>query len=672
MTKRTSETITDRDSSWLSFNGRVLEEAGRSTVPLMERIRFLSIYSSNLDEFYRVRMPALMALGKIAGTHASDRSSTLLTAIGNQIATQLNRFGQILQHEIIPSLAQSGVQLVYGQPLPAEILPALESCFFHKLLGCIRWCWLEEDTHFFPENNVLYLLFESASVSGRLCLVQLPSGEDQRLVQVKKNGIEYIVFIDDIIREFLPAALAQQVLPTAYSIKVTRDAELDLKDEFDGDLASRIEEQLQSRDLGMATRLLYDPALPEEWLIQLKKRLNLFSARTTIGGRYHHLRDLAGIRLADPIFHYPPWPSCTASIDHYSLLLQQIQQRDLLLHPPYHDYQTVLRFFNEAATHPDVTEIWITLYRVAGDSKIAEALITAARNGRRVTVFVELKARFDEANNIRWAKRMKAAGIRIIYSIPGLKVHAKIALVKYRQNWQMRYAGIFATGNFNERTARFYTDHLLFTSRPELMRELELLFHFLTHRRKPRMANEINFSHLLVAQFNLPQVFEQLIRSEMKWAAEGKEAIIRIKFNNLEDEKMIQLLYEASQAGVQIQLLVRGICRLLPGQKGTSERIQVKRIVDRYLEHGRIFYFHQNGEGKVFAGSADWMERNLHRRIEVCFPILDEQCRKNLMGYFNIQWSDNTQTDAPAAGPENRVRSQEILWEKISKNESIA
>jgi len=312
-----------------------------------------------------------------------------------------------------------------------------------------------------------------------------------------------------------------------------------------------------------------------------------------------------------------------------------------MLHLPYHSYNYILRFFNEAAIDPNVKEIYVTLYRVAADSHIVNALISAARNGKKVTVFVELKARFDEANNLKWSKKMKAAGIRIINSIPGLKVHAKVALIKRMENKEMKNYSFMATGNFNEATGRFYTDHVLFTSNKEFGIELEWLFDYLQSRKQPSDYMKIPFEHLLVSQFNMIRRFEKLIEKEIKNAKKGRPAGIIIKLNNLQERNMIEKLYEASRAGVKVQLLVRSICSLAPGVPGQSENITVQRIVDRYLEHARVFVFHNNGEPQYFMGSADWMNRNLHSRIEVVFPVYDPKFGEELNHILQLQLTDN-------------------------------
>ena len=348
---------------------------------------------------------------------------------------------------------------------------------------------------------------------------------------------------------------------------------------------------------------------------------------------------MSSFPIKDAKWSNQKWPKVVYPTFRKDITLhQQIIENDLLINPPYQSYDSVLRFFNEAATDELTTEIYTTLYRVASDSKIVNALITAAKNGKKVTVLVELKARFDEANNIKWAKKMKAAGVEIIYSVTALKVHAKVALVKRKQGIRIQYTGLFATGNFNETTANFYTDHILMTAHQGMLRELELLFLFLARREKPSNPNLIKFNHLLVAQFNLQTKFLELIQREIEFANLGQPAAITIKLNNLEEAVMINKLYEAANAGVKINLIIRGICRLVP-----TENITIRRIVDRYLEHGRIFLFHNNGNEEMFLGSADWMSRNIYRRIEVCFPIFNTAIKAEIKEILSLQLKDNVQ-----------------------------
>ncbi|MFZ1329080.1 MAG: polyphosphate kinase 1, partial [Chitinophagaceae bacterium] len=475
-------------------------------------------------------------------------------------------------------------------------------------------------------------------------VLNIPSANLPRFSELPMLGDDhYILFLDDVIRENLQEVFPAFTVHGAWSIKLTRDAEMSIEDEFIGDIAEKIEKQLEKREVGHATRLLYDGTMPAQVKDFVQKYLLLRDEEMAEGGRYHNLKDLGS--LPNPQkgkLTQSNWPSVAHSgFDNHRSIFQSITEQEKMLHLPYHSYNYILRFFNEAAIDPNVKEIYVTLYRVAADSHIVNALISAAKNGKKVTVFVELKARFDEANNLKWSKKMKAAGIKIINSIPGLKVHAKVALVKRIEGKDWKNYSFMATGNFNEATGRFYTDHVLFTSNKEFGIELEWLFDYLQSRKQPAEYMKIPFQHLLVSQFNIIKRFEKLIDREIKNAKKGRPAGIIIKLNNLQERAMIEKLYEASRAGVKVQLLVRSICSLAPGVTGQSENITVHRIVDRYLEHARVFVFHNNGEPQYFMGSADWMNRNLHSRIEVIFPVYDPAFGEELNHILQLQLNDN-------------------------------
>ncbi len=663
----------DRDLSWLSFNERVLNEAGNVQVPVAERIKFLSIFSSNLDEFYRVRMPALMALKKI---NNSNNEEGILDEIKKVIAAQQVYFGKVLTSEILPVLRKANIYIVYDEAIPAEIKEQAEEYFYGAISAFLQIIKLTgKANNFFSENNKLYQVVVTEDANGRedVYLISIPSDNLSRFFSTIKNGIRFIVFIDDIIREILPALFPGENIKGVFNIKINRDAELDLEDEFAGDLAEKIESKIALRDLGFATRFLYQPGIPLRILLWLTDTLKLSKASIVKGGYYHNLRDFSTIPIHNEALNYPAWPAVKNLVDIKGSLFDLIIKKDRIVHTPYQSYNTILRFFNEAAIDASVEEVYVTMYRIASDSKIANALITAAGNGKKVVVFVELKARFDEANNIRWGKIMKAAGIKIIYSIPNLKVHAKVALVKKRQGGRMIYLGLLSTGNLNESTARFYTDHILLTAHHEMLVELEVLFNFLGQKRKPVNNAEINFEYLLVAQFNLPQVFFNLIDQEIRNAQQGLPCGITIKLNNLEEKKLILKLYEAAAAGVKVNLVVRSICCLQPGQPGTGENISITRIVDKYLEHGRIFIFNNNNNKLVFLGSADWMNRNIYSRVEVCFPVFDEDIKKEILQIVAIQLADNVQAvsiskdlkNIPVQNDKEKVRSQEKIYEML-------
>jgi polyphosphate kinase len=643
-------TFFDRDISWLSFNERVLMEAAAGHVPVMERMKFLAIYSSNLDEFYRVRMPALMALHRL---HRKQKVSSgkqaqhpdVLHQVQSIIHEQQERFGAILTGQLLPLLEQNNICLVYNRPLPDSIAPAATEYFFSTILSFLHHVELSEPgVPFVPENNKLYLAIIQ-NEKGRATtfkIINIPSDHLSRFCPVEANGQQYILFLDDIIKANIEKLMGGPV-SGCFSFKITRDAELNLENEYEGNLRTKIKKQIEKRDHGLATRFLHEPGMPPACRRAIERHLQ-FTALPVSGGRYHNLKDLMALPVKAPQLAYEKWPPVTnRSFDPSNHLLEQIERRDIIIHTPFESYDPVLRFFNEAAWHPEVTEISTTMYRVASNSRIAHALISAAKNGKNVAVFIELKARFDEANNLKWSKLLKDAGVRIIYSIPELKVHAKFAIVKRQAAEKTTYLGLLATGNLNENTAKLYTDHILLTAHQGMLREMNELFRVLKSRRIESRKAGLQFNNLLVAQFNLQQQFLQLIDNEIQQARAGKPAFIIIKMNNLEERTLISKLYEASTAGVHISLIVRSICCLVPGVQGMSERITVHRIVDRYLEHGRIFMFHNNGNIRLYLGSADWMNRNIYRRIEVCFPVYDEKIKREILSLISIQLQDNRQ-----------------------------
>ncbi|MBK9464585.1 MAG: polyphosphate kinase 1 [Chitinophagaceae bacterium] len=643
----------NRDLSWLSFNHRVLMEAADKTVPLYSRISFLSIFSSNLDEFFRVRMPSIFAFTSIEAKKTSIREEypkDLVQQVQTEVHRQLEEFGAVLKKQILPELAGNHIWLYYDDPIRAEHKETVREYFLSKVLSFLQPIILrkENQSTVFLDNNALYFIvdMEAPDQPGvhLYAVLNIPSANLPRFSELPMLGDDhYILFLDDVIRENLQEVFPAFTVHGAWSIKLTRDAEMSIEDEFIGDIAEKIEKQLEKREVGHATRLLYDGTMPAQVKDFVQKYLLLRDEEMAEGGRYHNLKDLGS--LPNPQkgkLTQSNWPSVAHSgFDNHRSIFQSITEQEKMLHLPYHSYNYILRFFNEAAIDPNVKEIYVTLYRVAADSHIVNALISAAKNGKKVTVFVELKARFDEANNLKWSKKMKAAGIKIINSIPGLKVHAKVALVKRIEGKDWKNYSFMATGNFNEATGRFYTDHVLFTSNKEFGIELEWLFDYLQSRKQPAEYMKIPFQHLLVSQFNIIKRFEKLIDREIKNAKKGRPAGIIIKLNNLQERAMIEKLYEASRAGVKVQLLVRSICSLAPGVTGQSENITVHRIVDRYLEHARVFVFHNNGEPQYFMGSADWMNRNLHSRIEVIFPVYDPAFGEELNHILQLQLNDN-------------------------------
>lgn len=656
----------NRDMSWLSFNYRVLMEAADPSVPLYSRISFLSIFSNNLDEFFRVRMPSIFAFSSIESKKisiAEEYPRDLVQQVQTTIQQHLEEFGRILTKEILPELTKNHINLYYGHDIRSEHTETSREYFLSKVLSFLQPIILRKENQpdVFLENNALYFIvdMEAADQPGvhNYALLNIPSSNLPRFSELPMLGDDhYILFLDDIIRENLQEIFPGFTIYGAYSIKLTRDAEMNIGDEFTGNLAEKIERQLEKREGGHSTRLLFDKTMPANVKEFVQGYFTLRAEEMVMGGRYHNLKDLGS--LPNPLkgkLTYSNWPSVAhPEFNNHRSIFQSIAEKEKLLHLPYHSYNYILRFFNEAAIDPHVKEIFVTLYRVAADSHIVNALISAAKNGKKVTVFVELKARFDEANNLKWSKKMKAAGIKIINSIPGLKVHAKVALVKRWDNEQWQNYSFMATGNFNESTGRFYTDHVLFTANLQFSEELETLFTYMQSRTEPVLYGKISFKHLLVSQFNMIKRFNKLIDREIKNAQKGKPAGIIIKLNNLQERAMITHLYEASRAGVKVQMLVRSICCLAPGVEGQSENITVHRIVDRYLEHARVFVFHNDGDPLFFMGSADWMNRNLHSRIEVVFPVYDKILQEELNYILQLQLHDNSKAVLLNANLENQ------------------
>ena len=644
----------NRDLSWLSFNHRVLQEAKDAAVPLYERLRFLSIFSSNLDEFFRVRYPIVEAFSKL--NKKTIRKEFFLTEddlsekIQVNINEQLDEFGEILIDDLIPALKEKNIFFYYNKPLLPEHVAEAKQLFLARVLSFIQPVFLDvESTYdFLPENNRLYFIVtlqDDFKNMVRHVSINIPSYKLHRFFELSSiNDMRYVVFIDDIIRENISMLFPNQNIKSVYSIKFNRDAEISLRDEYSINLLEKIEKQLSKRDIGAPSRFLFEKGMPMYLQLFLA---TLFKAKMTDmfeGGRYHNLSDLYNFPAFDKslfnkkqeAIHYPS----IAGGDIFS----NIMRKDVLIHLPYQSYIPVLSFFNQAAVDADVKEIYITLYRVATESHIVNALISAAKNGKKVTAFIELKARFDEANNIKWSRVMKNAGVKLIYSDPTIKVHSKIALVKKEIAGKNICYAVLSTGNFNENTALFYTDHVLMTANANVCTELEMLFDYLQKKKSDQHKKDIHFNELFVAQFNLIEQFEILIQNEITKQQNGLPAKIRIKVNNLEEPYFINLLYKASEAGVKIELIVRSICCLIPEKEKLSENITVKRLVDKYLEHTRLFIFGEDEDATVIMGSSDLMTRNLRRRIEVCIAIKDENCRQQLVHYFELQWQDNTKS----------------------------
>ncbi|MGZ8508983.1 MAG: polyphosphate kinase 1 [Chitinophagaceae bacterium] len=647
----------NRDISWLGFNHRVLQEAADPAVPFLERIKFLSIFSSNMDEFFRVRYPVIALYSQLKAKTLDKIAPLIEKKLSEKvqliISQQLDEFGNIIHSQILPELEANGIVLYYNRPAPDSYSSQVRELFFSRVLAFIQPVFVEESfqKEFFPGNNKIYffvLLRKEGKDALSHAFINIPSGKLPRFFKLEANGNEetHIIFLDDIIRENLNCIFTGFSIHACYSFKITRDSELYLNEEGIGkDILKELEKQLVKRDLGSPTRFLYEKGMPLSVQKFLAGSLGLKQEELYEGGRYHNLSDLSSFPVSRKNLEYPSLQQLKpVGLEYCGDIFRQIEERDLLLHFPYESYNPVLSFFNQAAIDPDVQSISVTLYRVASESHIVNALISAAKNRKEVRVFVELKARFDEANNIKWSKEMVMAGVKIIYSIPLIKVHSKIALIIKKVNKGVKGYAFVGTGNFNETTARFYTDHALFTAREEVIKDLQHLFTILEKEKRPQKNAVNEFQHLLVSQYNLVPAFEEEIMAQIRKAKKGQDALIRIKLNNLEDVYMIDLLYKAGKAGVKVHLLVRSICCIAPAKEGLSENIEVKRIVGQFLEHSRIFIFGSGEDSKIYMGSADWMTRNLQHRIEVCIPVTDSVLKTDLTNYFDIQWNDTVKS----------------------------
>jgi polyphosphate kinase len=664
-------TYLKRDLSWLSFNHRVLQEAMDPDVPLYDRLKFLAIYSANLDEFYRVRVASLRSFKKLKKKtrkqlHIDVKPKKELRLIREIVGQQQALFGRIFKEELRPALTAAGIHLLRNEDYNSEQRAFAKRYFREQVrphLSPHRFLAGEELP--FLENQNLYFAI-ALQAEGAYALLPLPTGDLPRFVELPtaKPGQHYFSFLDDIIRDNLSELLGQEVAE-AYAIKVSRDAELYIEDEYDGDLVQKIQDSLAARSIGLPTRFLYDNRMPSEMLALLKHGLALSKHDLIPGARYHNFNDFFGFPLPEGLGHLKneelaPLPH--PDLEQASSLLDYMREQDAILHFPYQRYGYVPRLMEEAAQDPDVEHIKITLYRVAKRSAVVDALLKARANGKAVTVFVEIKARFDEAANLYWGKELEKAGAKVLYSKPGIKVHTKLLLIARREAGQLRQYAYLGTGNFNEKTARLYADHALLTADPRLAEEAAQVFLLLEGTiQQPKCE------HILVSPFTTRPGFEALLDKEVERAKTQSPHAITLKMNSLEDPSMVEKLYAASQAGLSIRMIVRGICCALPSQAGLSDNLQIISIVDRFLEHARVYDF---GDSGLYLASADWMTRNLDHRVEIAFPIYDERIAAELRHVLNLQWQDNTKArliDAEQTNPYRQadgppLRSQVAIY----------
>ncbi len=635
----------ERDISWLSFNHRVLQEAKDERVPLYERIKFLAIYSSNLDEFFRVRVASLRSFKQLKKKEQKElfgvQPKKQLKEIRKIVQQQQAEFGAIFRGQILPELRRHHIfltdHLSYSEEQKTFIRNFFKENIRPKLEPVVYFD--ENETPPFLKNKQLYFIV-SLKNKEKLALVCIPTDHCDRFVPLPGNDEQhYITFLDDLLRFHLNEIVEGEVVD-AYSIKVSRDAELYINDEYSGDLIEKIKTSLEERNIGLPTRFLYDSRMSKELIKRLRTIFFLKKDDLIPGARYHNFNDFFAFPdpTANPDFRDEPLPPLPhPELEKAASILEIMREKDVMLHFPYQQYQYIPRLIQEAANDPWVEHIKITLYRVAAKSDVVLALLTALERGKSVTAFIEAKARFDEASNIYWGDQLKAAGGKVLYSYPGIKVHSKLLLIQRRENEKIRNYTYLGTGNFNEKTAKLYCDHALLTTDHRLANEVTQVFDLL--ERKIIIPKS---KHLMISPFSTRQGFEELIQKEIDNAQRGLPAYMILKMNSLEDPEMINHLYRASRAGVSIQLIVRGICCLAPGIEGMSENIEAISIVDRFLEHARVYIFANAGKEIMYTASADWMTRNLDKRIEVVIPIYDPAIFKEIRDIIDLQLKDNT------------------------------
>ena len=658
-------TFKNRELSWLDFNERVLQEAADITVPLIERLRFIGIFSNNLDEFYKVRYATVkrLALSKerVKKFYKGENAKDLLNLITERAIELQNRSNLILDF-ILKDLEKENIFIVDEQAIPKDSISYIESFFLDKIQPKLKIVLLNEKDDFpqLSESSCFLIIkVESKNKNLNYAIIQFPD-EFERFIVIKNQDVKYVIMIDDIIRYHL-FEIFKIFNPSNISanmIKFSRDAELDFDDDISKSYLEKISQSVKDRLKGDPLRFVYDKEIDPNTLKFLLEKMNINSEIDSVipGGKYHNKKDYMNFPILNNDLAYDKIEQLVIK-DFYKhkTVFESIDKRDFLVHTPFHKFNHILTFLSEASIDPDVKRICITIYRLSKLSSVANTLINAAKNGKEVVVQIELQARFDETNNIDYAKLMQDQGVKLIFGIPTLKVHAKVCVVEKLINNKILKYGFISTGNFNESTAKIYTDFTIFTSNQSLLDEISNVFEFFSFNYK-----KFKYEKLIISPYNTKKFFKSLIKNEIKNAQRGKDAFIKIKLNNITNYEMVEELYKAAEEGVKIYLIVRGICCLIPNQKNTHNNIELISIVDKFLEHTRMFIFCNNGKNKTYISSADWMTRNLDNRVEVTIPIEDEKISNQLNDIFSIYWNDNQKSRYVNSENNNEYRKNEL------------
>lgn len=675
----------NREISWLNFNARVLQEAADSTVPVLERLRFLGIFSNNQDEFFRVRIATLtrlLVLGKKAKNAVHYNKPKKVLEEVQEIVREQGKLFEEIYADIQQELRKQNIHILSETQLTKEQGEFVKNYFNDNVRPTLVPIMLAQVKEFpYLKDKAIYLAIK-LGVKGKpnskqFALIEVATDVVDRFLVLPSNGKKQdVILVDDIIRYNLPDVFS--FFPfneiEAYTIKVTRDAELDIDNDISQSFIDKITKSVKARQKGEPVRMVYDEKMPKDLLDFIKQKLKMRNLDNFIpGGRYHNFKDFIKFPQLDGkgLFYPKQKPIQHKLLANNQSFFEVMKKQDIMLHYPYQTFGHFIDLLREAAIDPNVKTIQITLYRVASKSMVINALINAAKNGKHVVAVVELQARFDEEANIKWAQHLQDEGIKVIYGVAGLKVHSKFCLITRVEGGKNKHYANITTGNYNENTSLVYADDALFTADAKITKEVEHVFEFFEKNYKV-----YQFKQLILSPLNTRKKFLRLLEHEVEFAKAGKKAEVLLKMNSLVDEEMISALYDASRAGVKIRIIVRGICAIVPGIKGMSENIEVISIVDKFLEHSRIYIFHNGGDTLYYLSSADWMTRNLDYRIEVSCPINDKKLQKEIRDILEIQWSDNTKARVMDAEQNNehrttksktKVRAQHAIYDYLKK-----
>ena len=679
----------NRELSWLDFNARVLQEAADPSVPLIERLRFLGIFSNNLDEFFQVRFATVKRIAQSQKTGKKAlggiKAVELLKDITKVVIKQQTNSAKILR-EIENQLEKENIHFLKEEEVNAAQAEFLRDYFLQKVSPRLVTVILKEEEQDFTDNKAFLAIKMEISPTENLAkgeklyaVIEIPKEVDRFVVLPPEGEKQNLMMLDDLIRYHFHLIFSMFNYDSieGHMIKITRDAELDIEEDVGKSYVEKIIDSVKDRLVGDPVRLVHDKTIAPETLAVVMRKLGVASSDSLIpGGRYHHRRDymnFPSLNRKDLLYNaFPALPLKEVSLEEN--ILEAVAKKDYMIYTPYQNFAYVIKFLREAALDPQVKTIKITIYRLAKLSQVSSSLINAAKNGKKVLVQIELQARFDEENNIQAAESLEKAGVQLIFGVPGLKVHTKICVIERLEGKKLKRYGFISTGNFNESTARIYTDYTLFTSHQKILKDVSKVFNFLSVNYKIK-----KYKHLIVSPHYTFSALIRLIEQEIAHKAQGKKARIRLKLNNITNYKIISKLYEASRAGVQIDMIVRGVCCLIPGVKGMSENIRVISVVDKFLEHPRVYIFENDGDPQMYISSADWMTRNIDNRVEVACPILDKDLQQELLDTFMISWNDNVKArlvniknqNAFVSNQEKAIRSQWATYayfkEKLSQ-----